>query len=672
MKKRWMNLFAVSGLVIILGMAVSLLLLASAKSGVIKGTVMDPQSKKPVAGAVIRIIETGQTATTDSTGMFEFSGIRSGKYNLEIRADQYQLTKLEKVEIKTNSETALEIPIHSLSSSKTAQKVITPKDVKIKTTAQSDDIKKELDEILEECLPGQLSDKEIASGQASRAAKSAQGRGVFSGAGSLGGVGGGGSVTLGGSIGYLNPPNGAKYWDMYHNDYGTNPFIDTDDDQLSTFGADVSTGSYSLVRNYVNHQDLPPKDAVRVEEFVNYFKHEFPAPDNKIFAVYTESMPSNISKNCKLVKISLKGKEIKAENRKPANLTFVIDISGSMGIENRLGLVKKTMLLLTKELKSGDRVGIVTYGSHAQIVLKHTSDKEKIENAVQGLFSEGSTNAEAGLWKGYQLAADEFENSAINRVILCTDGVVNNGETSSDGLLKMIEKFKNKGITLTACGFGMGNYNDVLIEQLATKGDGTYYYIDDIKEAKRVFIEQLTGTLQVIAKDVKIQVEFDKETVSRYRLIGYEKRDIKDTDFRNDKVDAGEIGSGHSVTAFYEVKLKNEQAQSIGKIAIRYKSPDGKQVDEFSETLILRGSVNAQNEAHLKFLSNVVLYAEIMRESYWVKRRELAEVKTALNDLPELYKKNYPQYEDFYDMVKQTIRLKENKDLGSLQNPKED
>ncbi len=388
--------------------------------------------------------------------------------------------------------------------------------------------------------------------------------------------------------------------------------------------------------------------------------------------MYTESIPSNVSKNCKLVKISLKGKEIKSENRKPANLTFVIDISGSMGIENRLGLVKKTMLLLTKELKSGDRVGIVTYGSHAQIVLKHTSDKEKIENAVQGLFSEGSTNAEAGLWKGYQLATDEFETSAINRVILCTDDVANNGETSSDGILKMIEKFKNKGITLTACGFGMGNYNDVLIEQLATKGDGTYYYIDDIKEAKRVFIEQLTGTLQVIAKDVKIQVEFDNETVSRYRLIGYEKRDIKDTDFRNDKVDAGEIGSGHSVTAFYEVKLKNEQAQSIGKIAIRYKSPDGKQVDEFSETLILRGSVNAQNEAHLKFLSNVVLYAEIMRESYWVKRRELAEVKTALNGLPELYKKNYPQYEDFYDMVKQTIRLKENKDLGSLQNPKED
>ncbi|MBL7961106.1 DUF3520 domain-containing protein, partial [bacterium] len=376
------------------------------------------------------------------------------------------------------------------------------------------------------------------------------------------------------------------------------------------------------------------------------------------------AMPSLVSKNYQLVKIGIKGKEVKAENRKPAMLTFVIDVSGSMNIENRLGLVKKTLLLMTRELRQGDQVGIVAYGSNAQIILNPTSNKEAIESAVNGLYSEGSTNAEAGLWQGYQMAAKNFDSQAINRVILCTDGVANNGETSSEGLLKQIEKYKNKGITLTACGFGMGNYNDVLIEQLATRGDGTYYYIDDLNEAKRVFVEQLTGTLQVIAKDVKIQVTFDKDQVSRYRLIGYEKRDVRDEDFRNDKIDGGEIGSGHTVTALYEVKLKNQSAQNIGKITIRYKSPDGKDVAEIEEPIKMTVPESLQEISNFQFTSAVVLYAEIMRESYWAKNRELFEVKNLLNGIDQNFKSHYSQFEDFNDMVNRTIKLKSAKLLG--------
>ncbi|NUM79899.1 von Willebrand factor type A domain-containing protein [bacterium] len=616
-------------------------------NGQISGTITDATTGKPLSNVVVKLIGTGITTPTDSTGYFVFTNIGNGQYDLLASLNLYQNLKVEDVDVISGNETYLELALKILVQGDANTTTLAAKDIKPKTAKEQAETEKLLDMAIQEK-------------HALKTNKAAAGKGVLGVASGIGSIGGNGGYVP------LNPPNGEKYWDMYHHDYGTNPFIDTEDDHLSTFGADVSTGSYALVRNYISHGELPPKDAVRVEEFINYFRQDYSVPNEKTFAIHSFSLASPISKNYQLVKIGIKGREVKAENRKPANLAFVIDVSGSMDIENRLGLVKKTLGLLIKELRSNDRVGIVTYGSQAQIVLNSTANKEAIEEAVNGLFSEGSTNAEAGLWKGYQLASQNFDPNAINRVILCTDGVANNGETSSQGLLQQIEKFKNKGITLTACGFGMGNYNDVLIEQLATKGDGTYYYIDDLSEAKRVFVEQLTGTLQVIAKDVKIQVEFDKETVSRYRLIGYEKRDVKDEDFRNDKVDGGEIGSGHTVTAVYEIKLKNSSANSIGKITMRYKSPDGKNVSEQDEPIRLNTSENKTNVAQFQLLSSVILYAEIMRESYWAKNRELSEVKTMLENVDETFKKQYAQYEDFRDLVSNTMRLQKSKSIGEL------
>lgn len=592
-------------------------------SATIKGTVVDDNTGKPVAGAWVELAGVEKTKT-DSTGRFTFTSVAAGTFEVIVTSAGYQKEIVKNVKVSDGATVTLTIRLSQGS-------VI---------SLQDKDIAKE--------------ERERHFGVAKQSAKS------YSGLGSVGGA----LYTNDGFV-PLNPPNGQKYWDMYHSGYGTNPFIDTEDDHLSTFGADVSTGSYSLVRNYLTHGALPPKEAFRVEEFVNYFKTDYAAPKNKTFAFYFESAPSVVTKNAVLLKIGLKGREVAAENRKPANLTFVIDVSGSMNIENRLGLVKRTMLLLVDQMKSNDRVGIVTYGSRAQTVLNHTADKKAIREAIEGLYSEGSTNAEAGLWQGYKLAATQFDPEAINRVILCTDGVANNGETSSEGLLKNIERYRKQGITLTACGFGMGNYNDVLIEQLATKGDGTYYYIDDLKEAKRVFVEQLTGTLQVIAKDTKIQVDFDPNVVSRYRLIGYEKRDVKDEDFRNDTIDGGEIGSGHSVTALYEIKLKNADARTIGKISIRYKSPDGSKVDEVTETMTLQSPADDMRKAGFTFLSAVTLYSEIMRESYWAKYREVSEVKDMLEELPTAFRKGYEPYEDFYDMVRMTVRLQQSKDLGA-------
>ncbi len=634
---------------VLFGMASIVAFLAAGGSGTLSGIIRSKDTGTPIPNVTVKLIGSGITVRTDSSGYFNIEGISSGTYDLMISTENFQSVKVEGIDITAFMDHHLQLFLKEDISKISTAKTIPAEELNIQIQkGGASDLQ------LEEALADEsqvMPEKKIEKDKHTISSKAMAGRGILSVAGGSGGVAPAG-------ISYLNPPNGQKFWDMYHHDYGANPFIDTEDDNLSTFGADVSTASYSLVRNYIMNGELPPKDAVRVEEFVNYFKPLYAAPESKIFAVSVQSAPSVISKNYQLVKIGIKGKEIKVEDRKPANLTFVIDVSGSMNIENRLGLVKKTLLLLTRELKNGDRVGIVTYGTDAQTMLEPTSDKEKIADAVNGLYSEGSTNAEAGLWQGYQLAAKHFQPQSINRVILCTDGVANNGETSSEGLLKQIEKYKDKGITLSACGFGMGNYNDVLIEQLATKGDGTYYYIDDLNEAKRVFVEQLTGTLQVIARDVKIQVTFDKDMVSRYRLIGYEKRDVKDEDFRNDKVDGGEVGSGHTVTALCEVKLKDPNPENIGKINIRYKSPDGKDVSEIEESIRMTSPGSLPETSNFQFISAVVLYSEIMRESYWAKNRELSEVKNILDGLDTKYRTNNEAFADFDNLVYRTIKLK--------------
>lgn len=615
--------------------------------GNLTGTIVDRSSGQPIKDVVVLVDGTSCKVLTDSSGTFTIIDIPEGRYDVVFSHANYQIERVINVRIGSEEPLVLQGELTK------------------RTSAMADtafvDVTEWTPDVVEKDLTIGASEEVDKSGSSkSRHAglKAAAGRGMLT----LGGAGVSGFAPTP----YLNPPNGQKYADMFHHDYGTNPFIDTEDDNLSTFGMDVSTGAYSLVRNYINNGSLPPKDAVRTEEFINYFRHDYMGrgPDEDVFSMHTQSGPSLISKNTRLVQIWLRGKEIRTEHRKPAVLTFVVDVSGSMNIENRLGLVKKTLHLMLKGLNSTDKIGIVAYGDDARIVLEHTGNRLKIEEAIDGLVSNGSTNAEAGLHVGYQLAARKIDPQAINRVILCTDGVANNGETSSEGLLKTIDKYRRQGITLTACGFGMGNYNDVLIEQLATKGDGTYYYIDDLNEARRVFVEQLTGTLQVIARDAKIQVTFDKDVVSRYRLIGYEKRDIADEDFRNDKVDGGEVGSGQAVMALYELKLKQNDAAMAGTISVRYKSPDGKEVNEKQFPILLNEPANENARAGFRFISAVVLYSEIMRDSYWVKRRELGEVRDILDGLSGGFRKSFSQYEDFEDIVRRTIKLKKTNDIS--------
>ena len=365
---------------------------------------------------------------------------------------------------------------------------------------------------------------------------------------------------------------------------GVNPFIDTEDDNLSTFAMDVDTASYSVARRFVQDGNLPDPDSVRVEEFVNYFDMGYAPPTRHAFAIHMEGSPSPFGGDRHwLLRIGLQGKEVSGWQRKDATLIFAIDVSGSMGQENRLGLVKKSLRLLVNQLGPRDEVGIVIYGSRGHILLHPTDvgESNAILDAINRLQPGGSTYVEEGLRLAYDMAESRVRPGRITRVILLSDGVGNVGATGAEAILRQIRDEVEQGVTLTTVGFGMGNYNDILMEQLANNGDGSYHYVDSLDEARDIFVENLTGTLQNIAKDAKVQVEFNPGVVQSYRLLGYENREVADQDFRNDAVDAGEVGAGHSVTALYEVKLHQGQSGSVGTVRLRYEDPDNGQVTEF-------------------------------------------------------------------------------------------
>ncbi len=436
------------------------------------------------------------------------------------------------------------------------------------------------------------------------------------------------------STGGNTPPNDEPYDAMFFKNYGVNPFIDTEDDHFSTFAMDVDTASYTVARRYITDGNLPPAEAVRVEEFINYFNYNYPSPVEGAFAIHLEGAPSPFGgEKYYLLRVGLQGRRIPTDQRKDAVLTFVIDVSGSMGQENRLGLVKQALALLVEELRPTDQVGIVVYGSRGRVVLEPTSasNAQAILAAIDSLQTEGSTNAEEGLRLGYQMASRAFRADAINRVILCSDGVANVGKTGPDSILAEIEKYADGDIMLSSIGFGMGNYNDVLLEQLADKGNGNYAYVDTLDEAHRIFVENLTGMLQVIAKDAKVQVDFDPAAVSRYRLIGYENRDVADQDFRNDAVDAGEVGSGHNVTALYEIKFHDNVPLSGNALTVyvRYQDPEGGQVHEIKQGYGRSQFANAFEAASASFqlAAAVAEYAEILRESYWAKDSSMENVQ---------------------------------------------
>ncbi len=420
----------------------------------------------------------------------------------------------------------------------------------------------------------------------------------------------------------------------------------------STFSIDVDTAAYSNVRRFLESGQLPPANAVRVEELINYFTYDDKPPtDGRPFSVHTEVAQSPWNSQRQIVRIGLKGQEVERAERQPANLVFLVDVSGSMRPENKLPLVKRSLHRLLEELGDRDRVAIVTYASGVRTILPPTAanQQHRISQAIDSLNAGGSTNGSAGLQMAYQVARQQYVEFGTNRVFLCSDGDFNAGITREQDLIQLISQEAKSGVFLSVLGFGTGNYRDSIAEKLADHGNGNYAYIDSYSEARKVLIDQMTGTLETIAKDVKIQVEFNPANVAAYRLIGYENRTLAARDFRDDKKDAGEIGAGHSVTALYEVvpvgaeipdadvpelryqKPKTEPGDEHGHelltVRLRYKLPSEDQSIEFAHAVENKSKPFRKASEDLRFATSVATFGMILRDSQFAQHLSWGDVR---------------------------------------------
>lgn len=438
-------------------------------------------------------------------------------------------------------------------------------------------------------------------------------------------------------------PSGGEQYGVYEE----NQRVAVAEQPVSTFSIDVDTGSFTNLRRYLSMGQLPPKDSVRIEELINYFDYNYPTQGDKPFTVSYEIAPSPLEPERFLMKVGVQAKQVELNSELGWNLVFLVDVSGSMSSANKLPLLKKSLSVLVDKMRAVDRVAIVTYASSAGLALPSTSgaEKERIRQVIENLQSGGGTNGSGGIDLAYQIAEQNKIAGSVNRVILATDGDFNVGTYSFDGLMNLIEAKRKNGISLTTLGFGEGNYNEKNLEQLADRGNGNYFYLDSFKEARRVLEEGLTGNMLTIAKDVKLQVEFNPKNVVEYRLVGYDNRKLRNQDFNNDNIDAGEIGSGHTVTAIYEIVLarselaktlqeelryqasaKREEVASdtfpkeLAFVKIRYKEPEGTQSKLLSYPIYAESVKTDWNAASedFRFAAAVSYFGHLLRGSSFV------------------------------------------------------
>ncbi|RON31884.1 hypothetical protein BK661_15990 [Pseudomonas frederiksbergensis] len=445
------------------------------------------------------------------------------------------------------------------------------------------------------------------------------------------------------SVAFAPMPAGEAYPQGYRDEQreqyqalADNPIHSVAEAPVSTFSADVDTGAYANVRRLLNQGRLPPEGAVRLEEMVNYFPYDYALPtDGSPFGVTTELAPSPWNPHTRLLRIGIKASDRAVAELAPANLVFLVDVSGSMDRREGLPLVKSTLKLLVDQLREQDRVSLVVYAGESRVVLEPTSGREKakIRTAIDRLTAGGSTAGASGIELAYQMAQQAFIPKGINRILLATDGDFNVGISDFDSLKQMAVDKRKTGVSLTTLGFGVDNYNEHLMEQLADAGDGNYAYIDNLREARKVLVDQLGSTLAVVAKNVKLQVEFNPAQVSEYRLLGYENRALKREDFSNDKIDAGEIGAGHTVTALYEIVPKGEKgwleplrygnpaadvSAKTGEMAmlrVRYQLPEGGN-SRLIERPILKGEAGKLSAASddLRFAAAVAAFSQQLKD----------------------------------------------------------
>jgi len=562
---------------------------------VITGTVTDSLLKSPIANAVVRVKGTDVLTATDKKGQFSLK-TATGKLILEVNASGYPVKEIT----VSAGQNKLKVQLTSLQ----------PLDKKRNQYVMHDRV-----------IPSNAALSEV----------------VVVGYGAQKRMSTTGSVTTirGNQMSYVQAPvhNTEDYSPINENIFHT-----ATDQPLSTFSIDVDRASYSNVRRFLNQGMMPEPDAVRVEEMINYFDYQYKAPEGKDpVAIYTDMAICPWNTKHQLVRVALKSKQVDTRNLPAANLVFLIDVSGSMSGENRLPLVKRAFAVLTEQLRPEDRVAIVVYAGAAGVVLPATSgsDKKKILAALEQLEAGGSTAGGEGIKLAYNIAGELHSKNSNTRVILATDGDFNVGVSSDGELTRMIEKEREKGISLSVLGFGMGNYKDNKLELLADKGNGNYAYIDNFEEARRTFVTEFGGTLFTVAKDVKLQVEFNPQFVQSYRLVGYENRLLANEDFNNDKKDAGDMGVGHTVTALYEIipsggkneavnwvdPLKYQQGKVIGNksevltVKLRYKQPAGDHSILMEKVLPYSNQEITNAPEDFRMAASVAAFGQLLRHS---------------------------------------------------------
>jgi len=581
----------------------------------VEGKVADMQGR-PLAGVLVFALEEGTgkvfRTVSDAKGLFIFNDLSSGRYTLRFGLQGFQT--VEKRNVFYNGKQTVKLEV-----------TLAPTGVELKSKIVGEET---------EVMEMEDAKKGVSGGALGGVRTQVKSRPRM--------------TTAAEAMAPAAPPpfNTEEYGRIFETGYLTalsNP--------LSTFSIDVDTASYANVRRFIKMNSLPPKDAVRIEEMINYFRYDYPLPGKEHpFSLSTEISDCPWNTGHRLVHIGLQGKSPDREALPASNLVFLIDVSGSMNADNKLPLLKNAFTLLTQNLGSKDRVAIVVYAGAAGLVLPSTpGDRtDRILAAIDKLSAGGSTAGGAGIELAYKTASENFIKGGNNRIILATDGDFNIGTSSTGDLVRMIEEKREKGIFLTICGFGMGNYKDGRMEQLADKGNGNYYYIDGLLEAKKVFLDDMRGTLFTIAKDVKIQVEFNPAKVKAYRLIGYENRMLKKEDFADDTKDAGEMGAGHTVTALYEIipygskeeipgvdELKYQEtkispeafkSKELLTIKLRYKAPDGDTSKLIVHPLVDRQVDLTKTSDNYRFSAAVAAWGMILRDSEFKGTANLKDV----------------------------------------------
>lgn len=644
--------------------------------GKIHATVVDAATGKQLIKATVLIAETKQGALTKETGEATITNVAPGNYTVIAKYAGYR------------SDTAKNVMVESAKAAELTFRMSPGKDPENSITVGDSTNMNQVVAL----TPGIVRD-------ASNGGYSIHGNKGTSNSERINNTGTGGVLapsTVGGAYAKKSAGFGSFETDSYNappppmpGEFNTaeykkideNEYKDVRHDPLSTFSIDVDGASYSNVRRFITTGQVPPKDAVRIEEMVNYFKYNYPQPKNgDPFSITTELTECPWNKEHKLALIGLQGKEIPKDEAPPANLTFLIDVSGSMMPQERLPLIKRAFRLLVNELRAQDKVALVTYAGTPGLALPPTSGEHKdlILEALARLESGGSTAGGAGLELAYKIAEENFDKEKNNRVILATDGDFNVGISSTSELIRFIEKKRETGIYLTTIGVGDDNYKDARMKELADKGNGNYYYIDNIMEAKKVFVTQMGGTLNAIAKDVKIQIEFNPAQVKGYRLIGYESRILAKEDFNNDKKDAGELGSGHTVTALYEIippgasgdqlhsvdSLKYQKAvtprtdyaaDEVMTVKFRYKKPSEDKSILIEHPVKQTASRFEEATNNLRFAASVAEFGMVLRDSKFKGAAKLADAlalaRSAKGDDSEGYRAEFIKLIETYQVL---------------------